>query len=563
MNYESLQPTSQNERAICVAYRFSREGTLRMPRHVTTVRLDDGIDEDALAVVIRVLISRHDVLRTSYFDYDGNFMALVHDPPEDPRWQQMLRQQLAGVDGDLLFAPDDLWTVSIIDDPAGRLLRVEAHHIISDAWSMELLRRELVYLLKKSVSGSMRDGYDEPRGPHARPYREYAEYELGAGRRRAREERLKQQLEDLESFPSTVHFPCLEVPSTGQSLPFALTAAESNSLRAVARNARTTPFTVLTSVFLSVLSRRTGEQRVMVGTSVINRPLGWSKTLGFFANRTFASLSFTKPLSFSGVIDAGKRGSARMWAGANVPCPLLVEELGRRSVMHRTSRWRCNVVFEFYLHERFGDRYLRLADGDAECGPGLGQEGREDLLLVMGPTSDGRFAGSLRCTGRVPSDYAGTVIPELRMLLSLGSQEPFTPFDEMSALAPFRYGNTCTESEERTDALQLPAPSATSDFWAKRPRPPFDAPSNRSECLISELILDVTGRGGVGRHDDLHLHAALTHSEIAAICSRGRAQGIPMNEAEFLSYSHASGPPVTIASLASLWVMDLLRALRT
>ncbi len=544
-----LRPTSENERAICVSYRFSREATIGMPRHTTSVRLDDRVDQDALQVVLRTLVQRHDVFRTSYVDHGGIFMAQVHDLPVDSVWEPLKHQghQKAGTES--LLGPEDLYTISVIDVPVGRLLRVETHHIISDAWSVELLKRDLVHLLERALATSRLE-QEESHDAHARPYREYAEYEQADGRRRAREERLQQQLQEFASQPSVVQFPQSEVASDGNSVAFALTQAESDCLRAVARCHKTTPFTVLTSLFLSVLSRRTGEQRLMVGTSVINRPLGWGKTLGFFANRTFASLRFPEPLCLAGAIDAGKHGLARMWSQAGTPCPRLVEELGRRSVMHRTPRWRSNLVFEFYFNRDFGDRYLRLSNGAAESGPGLGNDGKEDLELVMAPTSDTRFAGILCCSGRVRGDYIATVLQELKLLLSLGALDPLAPFDRMPGLTPCLDADGHVALEAKLGPQYAP-PTQLSDFWKVRARPPYHAPSNPHERLLNQLIVAVTGITGVGRHDDLHLHAALTRSEIAAICGRGRAMGLLLHEPDFLSYSLASDRPFTIASLAS------------
>ncbi|MEK2477787.1 amino acid adenylation domain-containing protein, partial [Streptomyces noursei] len=124
----------------------------------TGLRLTGALDHPALAAALTALVARHEPLRTTFTEADGRVLQVIGEPTEVP----LPRTDLTGhtdpatahdrLDAALraeVSAPFDLRTGPVLralllrTAPDEHLLVLTAHHIAADAWSMDLLTREL------------------------------------------------------------------------------------------------------------------------------------------------------------------------------------------------------------------------------------------------------------------------------------------------------------------------------------------------------------------------------------------------------------------------------------
>jgi hypothetical protein len=164
------------------------------------------------------------------------------------------------------------------------LLLVSMHHLVSDAWSMSVLRRELA-----AAYAAFRAG-DEPRLDRtAVRYRDYVHWHLGrvAGAAGARDRaywrrRLAGPLPRLR-LPADFPRPA-ERSYRGAVFDVAIPSPASARLRALAGATGASPFLCLLAAFVAVLHQATGDDEFVVGTTASGRGHpGLHDTIGLFA----------------------------------------------------------------------------------------------------------------------------------------------------------------------------------------------------------------------------------------------------------------------------------------
>jgi hypothetical protein len=125
-------------------------------------RLRGNLDEQAWRRALAAIVERHETLRTRFDECDGQLLQIVdpsasatlilHDFGAEPDPTAACRDFLckrANQSLDLHRGP--LWEAYLLRlGPTDHVLALRIHHIIADAWSLEVLQRDLVLL--RSIS---------------------------------------------------------------------------------------------------------------------------------------------------------------------------------------------------------------------------------------------------------------------------------------------------------------------------------------------------------------------------------------------------------------------------
>ncbi|HEY0191497.1 MAG TPA: condensation domain-containing protein, partial [Kofleriaceae bacterium] len=248
-------------------------------------RLRGDVDAAALATALAALVERHEVLRTTFGELDGELVQLVHgaaplvlEPIDAP-----------GLDGAALadrLVADSRRPFDLVDGPVVRarlyrlgardqLLFLELHHIVCDRWSLGIVAREVMagYAGRAALP------------PPAYQYADYGEWLRG----RLTPERLGEDLaywrDALAGLP-----PAWQLPRTpGAAQPGVVERfvprALADRVAAFARGLGATPFMPLLAGFAALLQRYQAGDDLAIGTPVANREHGaFTGTLGLFVN---------------------------------------------------------------------------------------------------------------------------------------------------------------------------------------------------------------------------------------------------------------------------------------
>ena len=211
------------------------------------------------------------------------------------------------------------------------LLAVTLHHVISDAWSLRILLRELAALYRAFAAG-------EPSPLPVLPlqYADFAHWQ----REQLAGERLKIELAHwrrvLDGAPETLDLPVdrprpAEPTFAAGRRPLALPEALTADLRALARRQGWTPFMVLLAAFDALLARLTGQRDLVVGAPIANRNrLETEGVIGFFTNTLALRLDLAGDPSFRALARRARTVALEAYAHQDLAFERLVEELAPR-----------------------------------------------------------------------------------------------------------------------------------------------------------------------------------------------------------------------------------------
>ncbi|RKI10859.1 non-ribosomal peptide synthetase [Corallococcus sp. AB030] len=305
------------------------------------VRFSGVLDVAVLHASLQALVRRHAPLRTTFVEQDGR--PLQHIAPA-------LELALPLVDLQSLPASErEAEAIRLITDEArqpfdlekGPLLRtvlyrldalehvllLKLHHIITDGWSMGVLVREL-----SALYPSLAEGKPSPLAPLPMQYADYAAWQREFLRGDVLESHLGFWRERLD--PDAV----LELPTDrprpavlsgrGARINAVLPVALVESLKALALAEGNTLFGVLLAGFQVLLSRYSGQQDVVVGTSVAGRGRAELEGLiGLFTNYLAFRTDLSGQPSFRELLGRVRETTLESYAHQDVPFEKLVDAL--------------------------------------------------------------------------------------------------------------------------------------------------------------------------------------------------------------------------------------------
>ncbi|KRP71474.1 peptide synthase [Pseudomonas paralactis] len=365
------------------------------------LRLLGTLDRGALQRAFDTLVQRHETLRTVFFA-----------GPEQTV-QRVLEQAVAVIDYQVLGSTDPVrlraWVEGEIARPfdlqAGPLLRIKLlqlgenehvlvlvqHHIVSDAWSMQVMVDELVSLYACYSQGLAPTLADLPI-----QYADYAQWQrtwMEAGEKDRQLAYWRALLDDVQ--------PVLELPLDrprpamqsyqGARLDLVLEPSVVEGLRALAQREGVTMFMLLLASFQSLLYRYTGQSDIRVGVPIANRNrLETEQLIGFFVNTQVLKAQIDGHMTFARLLQQVKEQALGAQAHQDLPFEQLVEALQpERSLSH-------NPLFQvMFNHQSAAD-----ANRDSQQLPGLCVEGLAwdshtahfDLSLDTEETAEGLLA---------------------------------------------------------------------------------------------------------------------------------------------------------------------------
>ena len=312
------------------------------------LRLAGDLDVPALERSLNELLKRHEVLRSTFTSTDGRPVQEIS--PElhmDLRREDLSAmpapdreaevQRLASEEASLGF---DLSRGPLV---RGRLLRLgEAehvllltmHHIISDGWSVGVLFRDLKAFYEAFHNDAVPALRELPI--------QYADYSVWQ-RRELQGERLEKELtywkEKLAGAPPVLELPRNEARSStagfrGDTQAFLISADTTALLRNLCGRDDVTPFMVLLAAFYTLLYRYSGQDDIVIGTTIANRNRSELEDLiGFFANTLALRTRLTGTPTFHDVLRAVRETALGAYAHQDLPFERLVDEMDSRRAL--------------------------------------------------------------------------------------------------------------------------------------------------------------------------------------------------------------------------------------
>jgi amino acid adenylation domain-containing protein len=238
--------------------------------------VEGPVDREKFNEALRTLIRRHEVLRTSFHSVQGRPVQRVADQVAfdiqySERSESEVRSREARFD---FIRPFDLSTAPLLRlvlvkmSARQHILMFDMHHIITDGTSMSIFLHEFMTL------------YGGGKLPRFRlQYKDFACWQQGqlTSGKLAREEaywqaRFPQGAGSLPVLDMPTDFPRPAVQSfAGETFTFGLAGSVTAALQGLMRETGTTLYMVLLAVINILLSRCTGQEDIVVGTTIAGR----------------------------------------------------------------------------------------------------------------------------------------------------------------------------------------------------------------------------------------------------------------------------------------------------
>ncbi len=367
-------------------------------------RLTGGLDDGALRAALGDLVRRHEQLRTCFPDLHGVAAQQVLPAGEFPLETSDLECHAGeGVDAAITRHVRRVADAPfrLAEEPAFRaaLLRIGAddhvlvlgmHHIVSDAWSLEVLLRDLRGFYEDRLAGRA-PRWDEPEID----YVDYAIWQRDPGRRSEADRDLaywRTALAGLSPLELPTDRPRPATPSAaGAVFEAPLSARLSGALADLGRGAETTMFMTVLAAFQAVLGLHSGQDDVAVGTIVANRDRPETEGLvGFFVNTLVMRADLSGDPTPARLLRQVRERTLGALSHQELPFERIVEELRPERELSRNPLFDVLFAFEdtardagaFELGDAVGTA-LDIASGTAKFDLSLHVR-RTDGLITLG-----------------------------------------------------------------------------------------------------------------------------------------------------------------------------------
>ncbi|QKG19890.1 non-ribosomal peptide synthetase [Actinomadura verrucosospora] len=408
-------------------------------------RIRGPLDLAALTAALRTVIERHEPLRTTFPEVDGEPVQRVGAPAEpvltaesveslpagerEQAAQALLREHVARP-FDLVAGPI-LRCVSIRLDAAEHILLLNLHHITSDAWSMGVFVRELAECYTAHREGRAPDLPDLPVT--------YADYTLWQ-RERLSGDGLRERLAYWEE--RLADLPVLDLPTdrprgavqdgAGATTSLWLPGDLLPGVRDLARSERTSPFVTFLAAFTALLARYTGEHDVAVGTSVAGREADEvAGLIGFFVNTLVLRTDTSGDPTFRELLGRVRETVRSAHEHQDLPFDLLVEHLRPNRDPSRPPL--ASVLFQ---QDNTPDCALRLPGLDVELADFDPGTAKYDLLLSVRAWEHGVRVHGQFDTGLFDRGTIRRLLSGYRALVTAAIADPDTPIGRLPVQEP-------------------------------------------------------------------------------------------------------------------------------
>ncbi|HEX8529571.1 MAG TPA: condensation domain-containing protein, partial [Cytophagales bacterium] len=281
--------------------------------------LEGQLHRESLAYAADALIARHESLRTVFReDVQGEVRQFICPPAE---LQFAIAQQRVPNAGELRrlvgeefarpfnLAAGPLLRISLFESGDGAwVLAYVMHHIISDGWSLNILRDEMLLLYN-----AHRQGRQNPLPPLRIQYKDYAvwqqSYLRGDALAAHRAYWLRQfagNLPVLELAKSKLR-PAVRTYN-GRAITRRVRSAPGEGLKAALQQHGSSLFMGLLSVVYALLHKHTGAEDIIIGSPIAGREhMDLENQIGFYANTVALRTRFGAGYNFRQLLEAVRK----------------------------------------------------------------------------------------------------------------------------------------------------------------------------------------------------------------------------------------------------------------
>lgn len=357
------------------------------------------LDIKALEYSINEIISRHEILRTTFISLKGEAFQVISyeeklalsvtnlseiSPAERDAECEKLRSQLIKKTFDLTKWP--LMRANLFQFEENEfVLFLVLHHLITDGWSSDRFIREMAAIYEAYLA-------DQPVSLPELPiqYADFASWQKqwlsGEVLNRQLSYWKKQLSSPLPVLELPIDYPRPAIQSfVGGKESLMLSKPVSDQINSFCQQQEVTLFMTLLAAFQILLYRHTGQEDILVGSPIAGRNRAEIENLiGFFINTLVLRNQLDENSTFQELLQRVRRVALDAYAHQDLPFEKLVEELKPDRDLSRTP------VFQVFFNLlNFGKKTINVAGLTWESLPRPEAEAKFDLTLYAREKAEG------------------------------------------------------------------------------------------------------------------------------------------------------------------------------
>jgi len=381
----AFAPLSYGQRALWFLWQLAPESVAYHQSLPLDVRAT--VDAAVWREAARILVARHPMLRTRFPLRHGEpAQQTLSSPALDWTEATVTPSELPAAlvashqrPFDLAGRPPVRFAWFRRDEQSAVLL-LTMHHVASDAWSFEILRRDLAAIVETLAAGRE---WTTPAPAHA--YTDFVNWQHSLLSSPAGTELWDFWRQQLAAPLAQLDLPADRPrPATssyrGDSVRIDISPALSARLHELARHADVTRHVLLLSAFLAWLYRWTRQRDLVIGVPTSGRSQPeFAAIVGYFVEPVAVRVPVAEAQTFDAFVSVVKDASHAALSHADFPFALLVERLRVHRDLSRSPLF--DVTFNFL------SRRAAAASGAPEAGPAVLEmpqaDGKFDLTLTV------------------------------------------------------------------------------------------------------------------------------------------------------------------------------------
>ncbi|MDC2865509.1 non-ribosomal peptide synthetase [Bacillus sp. BP-3] len=316
---------------------FSNSATYAIP---FIFKIKGALNKKALEQTLQKIINRHEVLRTTFYENDGEILQKISVSVPDFNLEMIKREGIEQVQPlesylkefsketfDLVKGPLIKFKLIQLGEEYHYLL-VNVHHSIFDAWSINILEKEILKIYPYFDKELNFDWEELPL-----QYADYAVWQKKSFEGLNLEEGLNFWRNYLQHAPLVLDLPIdrarpKEPSYQGDNYKFAFPKNLSNDIQEFCRTNNTTYYAFFLSVFNILLYRYSGQKDIVVGTPITNRKdKQIQELIGFFVNTLPIRTVIQSNKSFRMVLQDTVESFLQAHENGDVPFEKIVQEV--------------------------------------------------------------------------------------------------------------------------------------------------------------------------------------------------------------------------------------------
>ena len=398
------------------------------------IRIRGALSTQALRDSLRAIVERHESLRTTFAEVDGQPMQIIGSVPgfELPIVDLTALDETAGesetqrVIREEAQRPFDLTSGPLLRAtllrlrPDEHVLLLLIHHIVTDGWSMSVLFREISQLYEAAIAGR-----PSPLPALTMQYAGFVRWQRAS----LTPDRLASQLAYWRAKLAGAD-PVLELP-TDRARPPVRTArgavqrqvfpqALVDRLKAVGRATNTTLFMALLAGFQAMLGRYSGAEDIVVGCPTAGRSdVAVESLIGFFVNTLAFRTDLTGDPTFRELLARVFKVALEAYSHQDVPFEKLVGELNVPRSLSHTPIFQTMFILQNAPRQSFELPGLTMEELDIDAGTA-----KFDLTMETAEVDEGLFCAVEYSTDLFEHATVTRMLGHFHMLLEGIADDP-------------------------------------------------------------------------------------------------------------------------------------------